>query len=201
MVFIGFRLWFSKSVWVSVFIAGLLFRETELFLAYVAAFIHECAHCLVAYFLGIRPNGIRVNVFGVKLLLPYVTNSTDKILVWLAGPVASFSLGIFLFVFGDLLLIDSAIFNFFVFANFVIGAVNLLPVYPLDGSVILKSVIAKYSGIIKSAKIMRRLENIIGLCLGLICIFLCIGKVFNPSLWGIVVFLAINKNKESRYIY
>ncbi|MBR3934302.1 MAG: hypothetical protein IKJ68_10410 [Clostridia bacterium] len=174
-----------------------MFRETELFLAYGAALIHECAHGLVAYLLGIKPKGVKVNIFGVKLLLPYVTNSTDKILVWSAGPVASFSLGVFLFILGDLLLINSAKFNFFVFANFVIGLANLLPVFPLDGSVILKSVVARYSGIIKAAKTMHFFENVVCFCLGLICIFLCVGKVFNPSLWAMAIFLLINKNKES----
>ena len=78
---------------------------------------------------------------GVLNLKTKILTSQQKTLIYLAGPVASLLFSMF---FGVLVWLFPVIFiylEYLVAANFLVGVINLLPVYPLDGGKILKEIL------------------------------------------------------------
>jgi len=132
----------------------------------------------------------------MNLTLPHFLSSKDKIVIYLAGPVASFAVWGYFFVAKKLFFLDYGIMGFFAFSNFVIGVINLLPVFPLDGGIILKSVFATYTGIIRGAKKCRRVSDVLIVLSGILTLVLLYCRIFNLSLTVIFLFLILNRNKE-----
>ena len=89
MIFIRFRLKLGRSLCFSVFVSVLFYRESHFFLAYFSAMIHEFAHGMAAYYRGIKPCGLSLGIFGIKLCLPQFNGLKDKLIVYSAGPISS----------------------------------------------------------------------------------------------------------------
>lgn len=105
------------------------------------AFIHEMGHIILGLILKLKvkliqvmPFGISVNfeTYGYRKLL-----ETKKIIIALAGPATNFFIAL-LFYF---LHIDVHTKQIIIYSNILIGMFNLIPIYPLDGGRILKSVL------------------------------------------------------------
>ena len=120
-------------------IIAVIFSVTDFLIALtVAVILHEMAHAVIAKKLGaviariiLTPFGGALNV-QTKILTPQ-----QKCYVYLAGPVASL---LFSLLFGVLVWLFPTIFiylEYLVAANFFVGVINLLPIYPLDGGKIL----------------------------------------------------------------
>ncbi len=199
MISIKFSVSLSKWITLSVFLSVFFCRETELFLAYLAAFIHEGAHALTCFYLGIMPKGISVNVFGIRLESPYLQSSKNKILVSASGPAASFLLFAYLYTIGHILSISGSHYNFFVFANLFIGIINLLPISPLDGGTILKAIFSKYLGIILGNKVYGIISAFFYVFFTCLNVCFAIEKIFNPSLWLILIFVLAGIRRERLY--
>ncbi len=118
---------------------AIFFSATDFLIALtVAVLLHELAHAVIAKQVGAVVSSITLTPFGgalklqSKILTPYQQN-----LIYWAGPIASLLLSLF---FGVMVWLFPTFFMFFeylVVANFIVGVVNLLPIYPLDGSKIL----------------------------------------------------------------
>lgn len=106
--------------------------------------LHELAHLFVAKKLGYKLDKIFLMPFGAGLTLDQnFIDEKDEIIVALAGPLLNFFL-VILFV--SIWWIEPTTYNYtqdFVLANFVTGAINLLPCFPLDGGRILTSYLSK----------------------------------------------------------
>ena len=120
-------------------------------IAYMVAIIHEMGHLLASKILGYSANGMKIEPFGVCLnLSSHISNSPHEFVISMAGPFANFimlALGTALAYSG--ICIPKA---FFV-ANFYMLFINLLPVMPLDGGRIIKSVLKAEIGEKKAQKI------------------------------------------------
>lgn len=192
---IKIKIYFGKSVCAAVFIAVLFGYGAELLIAYGAVMFHESAHLITCIASGVRPIYIRVSIFGMNLVTEYCTDSERQTAVYAAGPAAS----IFAFF---LFWVMSALFGSVPFlfyactANFCIGFVNLLPVYPLDGANILKIRLCKRLGLLRSDKIVRRISRAV--CILLLCVSFSVfySGYFNISLITVVAFLAYSLKKE-----
>lgn len=92
-----------------------------------AAVLHECGHLAVLFLVGEPPRAIRLNAFGAAIVRQGEPHGyLQEAAVDLAGPCANLAA-----LSGCILL--GAGTGKFAAANLLIGAMNLLPVDPLDG--------------------------------------------------------------------
>lgn len=199
MVVIRFDLKLSRFVALSVFVSVMFYRERELILAYLAAILHECAHGAAAYLTGTAPLGCEISVFGVRLFVPCIASSRSKLVIYSAGPLASFVMFGYLHMMSNLFGFGMELYGFFAYANLVIGAVNLIPVFPLDGAMILRTVFSGYMGIIRGVRVYRIIAVFFyGFVAGANFLFVINGNA-NVSLMMIMIFLIMSVTKEKAH--
>ncbi|WP_394937671.1 site-2 protease family protein [Psychromicrobium sp. YIM B11713] len=117
--------------------------------------IHELAHALVGKVYGWPTQKIVLNLWGGHTQFDNFTATPGRsLIVAFSGPVANFVLA----GLGWLLVISlpgvtsigtalvTALANIFVWANFLIGAFNILPGLPLDGGRLVESIVWKLTG-------------------------------------------------------
>jgi len=109
-----------------------------------AVLVHEFSHALVAQWLGVRADKLRLLPFGAEINIDCDFLSKDKkVLILLAGSIGNIVLAI---VLSSLLWLFPRFFltlEILIIANAVPGILNLLPIYPLDGGKILYLVTGK----------------------------------------------------------
>ena len=130
-----------------------------LFITYLIMFIHEIAHLVAAIGIGLKPARIIFFPFGVNLKLKnkLVYSLSDEVILYIAGPLSN----ILMAVFAKMFFKNFFWYEDFYLKNIALCILNLLPIMPLDGGVILKKVIASRIGYNKSIVIMRILSVIL----------------------------------------
>lgn len=107
----------------------------------VAAALHELGHILMARFLKIPIERLRLDLFGARLdVTSGQISYLQEFLLCFAGPMASLVLSA-LFV---PLWRVGVFFRLFSYASFLLGLLNLLPITSLDGGRMLGSALALY---------------------------------------------------------
>ncbi len=148
----------------------------------LAVLLHESAHILVIRLMGyeiekvdVRAFGISVKVEGIEYI-PY----TKEIIIAAAGPLAGIVTACVFLVAAKSFGIYSL--GYFAGVNIVITAINLLPVYPLDGGRIVLCTLAKFMAH-RVAYTIAYILSILsaGALFGLCAYFASVGEL-NPSL-------------------
>lgn len=126
-----------------VFLAAItLFSWTNLPLAlilFVSIMLHEAGHAIAAGRFGCRTRSIVMHAFGGVAAIEDLADLTPRqlLIVALAGPIVSFLLaGLALATHAFLpagWVQLSSVLSFVGYGNAVVGAFNLLPIYPMDG--------------------------------------------------------------------
>lgn len=118
-----------------------------IFLIYtITAIVHELGHSLSAARRGYRLNSIVLMPFGAVISGDCELSVKDQTVIALAGPLINAAIGFLFVAFWWILPETYAFTDVVVEANFALAAINLLPVFPLDGGRVLYSVLAvKYS--------------------------------------------------------
>lgn len=139
--------WSTLTYWlVSLFASLLLFASVLL---------HELAHALVAQRRGLPVKNITLFIFGGVSNIEQEPKSPGvEFQMALVGPLTSLVIGglAFLLVFtigGTSPL--AAILGYLAVANVLLGLFNLVPAFPLDGGRVLRSIIWKLSGSVRTA--------------------------------------------------
>jgi Zn-dependent protease/CBS domain-containing protein len=177
--------WATTTYWIVAFISALLLFGCVL--------VHELAHALVAQASGLTVRNITLFIFGgVAHVEEDMKRPGVEFRVAIAGPLASFLLAgvAFLLVLplrGSGASAEAAL-DYLAVANFLLGAFNLLPGFPLDGGRVLRSIIWKATGNFKKS---TRIASSVGQAFAYVFILLGIigfftGNFFN-GLW--VVFI------------
>ncbi len=122
----------SPSVITMAAIILLSGRAYDALIPLFAAFLHECGHILVAFFLSIPIKRIKLNLFGALIETPPLACTYKKeALLAFAGPFMNILTG------SSALMIFEERALYFSVASFAFALINLLPIESFDGGRIL----------------------------------------------------------------
>jgi Zn-dependent protease/CBS domain-containing protein len=121
---------------------------------FLSSVSHDLAHALVARRRGVDVRSIAVSFFGGATPLdPSSPDPGDDAAIAASGPIASIVIGTVLLVLtigamglGDSFDAAAGVLAVLVFLNMVLGFVNLVPAYPLDGGRIVRDITWRRSG-------------------------------------------------------
>jgi Zn-dependent protease len=135
--------WDSWAYWATGAIAAILLS--------VSVVVHELAHSLVARSRGIEVDGINLFILGgVSNLDADSRRARDEFLIAIVGPLTSLMISVILWGVASVLSGGSSPINAVIWylgiVNFFLGIFNLLPVFPLDGGRVLRSIIWAATG-------------------------------------------------------
>src|SRR3989440_3823914 len=152
-------------------------------LLFVSVLLHELAHSLVARARGLAVNSIVLFIFGgVSNIEQEPQTPGVEFSMAFVGPLTSLVIGalcygLLFLVRGTHSLIEPILWYLAV-ANILLGIFNLIPGFPLDGGRVLRSIVWKISGSLRTA---TRVASIVGQLIAYLFI-----------LWGIWHFFAGN---------
>lgn len=163
-------------------------------------FLHELGHILIGIILNVKPNKVEIIPCGFST--SFKANLKDKnykikngnllevkkIIIAFAGPITSLIIAIMSGYINTQWVSSQDI----IYSNILIMIFNLIPIYPLDGGQIIKSILHIQLGEEKSKEIIKIISNIV------IVILLIIGSIAvyyfkNIAIFFICIFL-LTKN-------
>ena len=171
-----------------LFVICYITRQLEILtLSYVIMLIHELAHLISALCIGLLPSKIIIYPFGINLKLKntLIYSISDEIILYAAGPLSNIIMALSALPF---LRHSHYIYEFYI-QNIALFVLNLLPVSPLDGGIILKKILTFYFGNKSAVKIIRTISSFIILLFVSFLIYIGINHKLNYSLFFLTVFL------------
>jgi len=115
----------------------------SLFLSVLALSLHEAAHWIAAKNTGRAPNALSIYPFGAVMRLSDAPNRDGEWVIALAGPLGSLVAAAATYALLSALPDAEAFLQPFARLNLVIGTVNLLPAFPLDGGRVAKAILLR----------------------------------------------------------
>ena len=139
------------------FLNGWLIGFLTSFLLFLSVLLHELAHSFIAIGEGLKVTDITLFFLGgMANLEKECTTPKGSLKIAISGPFVSLILAFLMILLSHILLESSLILsNLFKQVgslNLMIGVFNLLPIIPLDGGVILKSLIWYFTGSKRAGK-------------------------------------------------
>ncbi|RYU98442.1 metalloprotease [Clostridium tetani] len=177
------------------------FRE-KIIISFILVFLHELVHCLVAKALGFKGFNIEILPVGAVLKLKDIDEASAKedLIIALSAPLLNIFLGV-LFYFLYRIHGHELLYIFFQY-NMVIGGINLIPAFPLDGGRIVRDIIRGKTVYKVANKITVYISIFIGIILMGIYLFLFFAGNNNISLGIIALFIMISSlNEKNRMAY
>lgn len=168
-------------------------RRLEMFyICYGVMTIHELSHLLAAKVIGLRAAYIAFHPFGVNLKLKnkLICRLSDEIILYMAGPLCNIllaCLSLFIYRF-----YPNPRLRFFYGSNVMLFVMNMLPVVPLDGGIVLKKLLMYRTGYQTAGRIMRVVSAAIGTALFALGAYVLYVTRFNYSVLFLSVFLLGN---------
>ena len=155
-----------------IFIFLIIFYFTKQIQIYtyimIFAFIHEIGHLITGLLMGMKPEKLEIMPFGISVsfkIKPQEYNKKikkgnyleiKKIIVAIAGPLTNFVI----IAIASKIKMGITQYLMITYTNFLIMIFNLLPIYPLDGGRILKSILHIYFGKRKAEKYINIISKI-----------------------------------------
>jgi Zn-dependent protease/CBS domain-containing protein len=146
---------------------------------FVSSVSHDLAHALVARRRGVEVQAIGVSFFGGATPLdPTSPNPSDDAAIAASGPLTSIAIATGLFAIsvgvvalGDEFRAAAGVLSVLVLLNLLLGVVNLVPAYPLDGGRIVRDLAWRRSGSERSgwraASLSGRVTGIVVIAIGI----------------------------------
>lgn len=142
---------------------------------FISSVSHDLAHAIVARRRGIDVKAIAVSFFGGATPLdPSAPDPGDDAAIAASGPLVSlaisgilFAMSVFTVALGDTFSTATGVLSVLVFLNLLLGIVNLVPAYPLDGGRIVRDLAWRRTG---SERTGWRVASVSGRVTGLIVI-------------------------------
>lgn len=157
---------------------------------FLALFLHELAHLIVATKRGYTLRQFRIDLFGMAIDIDSDIESKDSFIVNIAGPMLNLILCGVCVAMYYLFPMTYVYFNTFCIANFSLAIFNLLPIYPLDGGKIFRGMM--------SVERYKRCDFVIRVALGSIfsLLFICSLPQFNWFYLLFVIFLINTRERD-----
>lgn len=190
-----------------IFIFLLLFYLTKQIEIYstimLFCILHELGHILMGIILGLKPEKIEIMPFGLSVAFKLNTKDYNKkiksanllelkkIAIAIAGPLTNLIIILF-YIF-----LNKSEINI-IYANLLILLFNIVPIFPLDGGRILKSIIHIFYGYNKSIECIHIFSNATIIILTLISSIVIL-KIHNIAILIILIYLwtlVIKENKR-----
>ena len=167
----------------------------QLAISYVITALHEIAHIFVAHRLGVKIRGVEVLPFGITMRLGEsgIKKPKDEIRVSLAGPLCNLVVAYLTYGF-----YGGQLRDFIICTSLAIGLFNLLPVLPLDGGRVLRSVLVMRYGCIKGSKIAMKVTATLSFFVVVAGAYVLYATGFNFSFLLIGGFLIANITEEKK---
>ena len=154
-------------------------------LLFASVLIHELAHSLVARSRGLRVDSITLFVFGgVSNLTREPATPGEEFAISVVGPLSSLVLAGVFWGLAQLFPARSpggAVVFYLAYINFLLGAFNLVPGFPLDGGRIFRSIVW---GATKSLRRATAIASYTGQAFGWLLIFSGVGRVLVGDFFG-----------------
>jgi Zn-dependent protease len=168
--------WATITYWVVSLIAALLL--------FLAVLVHELAHSLVARARGLPVKNITLYIFGgVSNLEQEPQTPGVEFQMAFVGPLTSLLIGgvayLLLLALGKNTSPLAAILGYLAVMNVLLGVFNLIPGFPLDGGRVLRSIVWKLSGSLRTG---TRVTTIVGEVIAYLLILLGIWFFFGGNL-------------------
>lgn len=164
-------------------------RMSIFLFTYAVMTVHEAAHMLAAVCIGLQVDKIVFYPYGVNLKLKnkFVHSMTDEMILYLSGPLVNciFAL-ISLFLYHIYRLPELQLFYA---GNIMLFVSNMLPVYPLDGGIILKKLLSHFLGSRAASVVMSIISVIFIILLMALGIYTVYVTEFNFSIMLLTAFL------------
>lgn len=156
-----------------------------------AVLIHELSHIAAIKLCGGTVDEIDIRAFGIRANVPELRFMSYKkeIIIAAAGPCAGILTAMGAAATADMFNINSL--DYFIGVNIVITAINLIPVYPLDGGRIVLS-LALMLLPMRCAYVISYILAIFSIAALLaLCALLAIRQALNPSLVIFALYIAV----------
>jgi Zn-dependent protease len=168
--------WSTITYWVVSLIAALLL--------FLAVLVHELAHSVVARARGLPVKNITLYIFGgVSNLEQEPQTPGVEFQMAFVGPLTSLLIGgvayLLLLALGKNTSPLAAILGYLAVMNVLLGIFNLIPGFPLDGGRVLRSIVWKLSGSLRTG---TRVTTIVGEVIAYLLILLGIWFFFGGNL-------------------
>ena len=165
-------------------------RRAGIFLfTYAVMAVHEAAHMAAAVFIGLKTDRIVFYPYGVNLKLKnkFVHSIADEIILYMAGPLVNCILALVSLMLYEIYRLPEL--QVMYAGNIMLFVSNMLPVYPLDGGVILKKILAYFIGNRAAARIMTVISAVITAAMAAVGIYAVYITEFNFSIMLLTAFL------------
>ncbi|MEO2117924.1 MAG: site-2 protease family protein [Methanocaldococcus sp.] len=174
-----------------------LFWAVLFILLFVSVVLHELGHSYVAKKYGVKIEKILLLPIGGVAMMDKIPKE-GELKIGIAGPLVSFIIGITLLIisqFFDININGYPLLYTLSLLNLMLGSFNLIPAFPMDGGRILRAILSKKYGYLKSTKIAAN----IGKSLALIMLILGLLSM-NIILILVSLFVYFGAEQESKII-
>ncbi|MBQ1183724.1 MAG: hypothetical protein IIX60_04685 [Clostridia bacterium] len=190
MIFKIFNIEFQISVPFAVMFAFLLVTDkTGLMSAsLLAVVLHEIGHLLWMKKCHTAPKTVKMSLGGVLMVGNAFCTAKESISIALAGPIVNFLFTVVFYFLG--VYFDNVLVVAFGVVQFLVGAINLLPVKGLDGGTVLRVLTLKYCK--RNADLLVKLVSFcISVAILVLGIAVTVKNTSNPSLLLLGIYLII----------
>ncbi len=164
-------------------------------LSFIFICVHELGHLLTGITLGLKIKEINIHILGFSIEFENYGKSRNinKIIIDLAGPIVNFIIAII-----SIFIKDSTIF----YINILLIIANMLPIYPLDGGRIIKSMLIIKKSYKDTVIILENISNYTLIAITILTSFLILYfkniafLLFILYLW----YISIKENRKNRII-
>lgn len=146
---------------VIMFAAGIILHYPVVFyITYSVMILHECAHLAAALCIGLTPDYLIMQPFGLNLRLKnkIISSMADEVILYLSGPLVNAAMAVAAVIVYRRVPLDEV--RLFYISNIMLFVMNMLPAAPLDGGVLIKRFVARKKGI-KTASLVSKIMTVI----------------------------------------